>query len=125
MPSNWKVSDVVPIYKSKGNSANTFNYRPISHVSDLQDYAWSVKFVMNMLILLTHNLLSGSQFGFRPGGSQEAILCATHDWHLALQKGYIVLAVFFDLSKTFNFLFHDLILDSLLKVNIRGGLHKW
>ena len=60
-----------------------------------------------MNYLLSYNILSPRQFGFRPGNSmQEAlyILYVTNDWHHHMVDHGLsesVASVFFNLSKTF------------------------
>ncbi len=75
---------------------------------------------------LSNELLSFSQYGFRPGSStQEAILAATRDWHQTLECGGNVACVFLDLSKAFDSLPHSLILRSLSRIGVCGELFDW
>lgn len=63
--------------------------------------------------------MSDRQFGFRPGSSTlEAILSATKDWHKSLERGNSVICVFLDLSKAFDSLPHQLVLDSLASAGV-------
>ena len=79
-----------------------------------------------MHYLLSNSLLSPLQFGFRPGSStQEALLYATNDWHSYLDRGSSVAAVFFDLSKAFDKVPHNLLLTSLANIGIFGLLLSW
>ena len=71
-------------------------------------------------------MLSDHQFGFRPGSStQEAILSAIRDWHTSLEKQRSVGCIFFDLSKAFDSLPHQLVLDSLAACGVSGSLLQW
>ena len=75
---------------------------------------------------MEHHLLSDRQFGFLPGSSTlEAILTAVKDWHDILKGGGSIACVFLDLSKAFDSLPHDLIVNSLLRVGVCGILHSW
>ena len=79
-----------------------------------------------MHYLLSNNLLSTHQFGFHPGNSiQEALLCATDDWHIHLDEGYSVAAVFYDLSKGFDIVPHSKLIYVLRDFCISGSLLKW
>ena len=42
-----------------------------------------------------------------------------------MEKGKSVICVFFDLSKAFDSLPHDLIIESLVRVGVNGALLKW
>ena len=53
---------------------------------------------------------------------KEAILTAVKDWHDILEGGSVA-CVFLDLSKAFDSLPHDLIVNSLLRVGVCGILH--
>ena len=76
--------------------------------------------------LLENDLLSPSQFGFRPFSStQEALVIATNDWHQYLDRGTETASIFFDLSKAFDVLPHLVILDTLAKVGVHCPLYSW
>ena len=121
IPADWKSSRVVPIPKP-GDPSLAKNYRPISLlplVSKIQE-----RVVHN--VLWDHIHLSFSQYCFRPGSStQEAILAALRDWHHTLESGGSVVCVFLDLSKAFDSLPHSLVLKSLIRVGVGGGLLRW
>ena len=125
VPDDWKISNVTPFYKS-GETALMSNYRPISLLSLCSKILERIIHNKFMKHLVEHNLLLDRQFGFRPGSStQEAILTAVNDWHDILEGGGSVACVFLDLSKAFNSLPHDLIVNSLLSVGVCGILHTW
>ena len=73
-PSEWKLSNVVPVFKGQGSPSSVSNYRPISLFS-----------LPSKLLERIHNrlmtyLLSPHQFVFCPGSStQEALLYANND----------------------------------------------
>ena len=76
--------------------------------------------------LLENDLLSPSQFGFRPFSStQEALVTATNDWHQYFDHGTETASIFFDLSKAFDVLPHPVILDALAKVGVHCPLYSW
>ena len=103
VPSEWKLSNITPVFKGKGDPCCVANYRPI-YLLSLPSKVLE-RIVHNRLLkyLQSNNILSPCQFGFRPCSStQEALLFATNDWSLSLDKGTSVAAVFFDLSKAFD-----------------------
>lgn len=53
--------------------------------------------------LLSNNVLSSHQFGFRPDSStQEALLYAMNEWRVHLDKRFSVAALSYDLSEAFD-----------------------
>ena len=125
VPSQWKVSNVIPILKS-GDPSNASNYRPISLLSLVSKVLERIIFNQISHHLSINRLLSKSQFGFRSGFStQEALLSVTNDWHQLLSKNHQIAAVFFDVKKAFDSVPHTLILQSLSSVGISGPLLSW
>ena len=77
------------------------------------------RFVYNKLLhLLTNSLLHPHQFGFRPGN-------LTTSWHKYLDSKLDVAAIFFDLSKAFDTVPHQGLLQALSNVDVSGKLHEW
>ena len=75
VPSDWKVSNIVPIPKG-ADAAQCSNHRPISLLPLMSKVLERI--VHNHLLdfLLKHKRLSPLQFGFRPNSlTQEALLC--------------------------------------------------
>ena len=125
VPTDWKLSNVCPIFKS-GDRGAASNYRPISLLSLPSKVMERLIHIALMQHLLEHNLLSLEQFGFRPSSStQEAILTATRSWHKTLEERGSVACIFFDLSKAFDTLPHSLIMYSLARVGVCGDLYRW
>ena len=104
-----------------------YNYRPIFLLSVPSKLLERI--VHNRLLkhLLEYDLLSSSQFGFRPFSStHEALVTATNDWHQYLDSGTKTASIFFNLSKAFDVLLpHPVILDALAKVGVHGPLYSW
>ena len=124
-PKCWKTSNVVPIHK-KDSRSSVSNYRPISLLSIVSKVFERVVFNHLMSHLIEHGILSDIHFGFRPQRSaQDALLCATRDWHLSLDSGNSVSAVFFDLAKAFDSVPHEGVLACLKSSGITGPLLTW
>ena len=125
VPTDWKLSNITPVYKA-GDPSLVSNYRPISLLSLPSKILERI--VHNKLLdyFLSNSLLFRSQFGFQPSSStQEALISATTDWHKLLDSMANVAAVFFDLSKAFDSIPHSSILNALSGVGISGSLHQW
>jgi retron-type reverse transcriptase len=73
-----------------------------------------------------NNILSNSQFGFRQGKSTE-IACQTflNNIQEAMKNKYQVVGLFLDLTKAYDVLNHQILLDKLDTYEIRGLANKW
>ena len=64
--------------------------------------------------LQEHSLLTPHQSGFRPVHSTQDVLIKTMDnWRKELDSDHIVSALFVDLSKAFDTIVHELLLEKL------------
>ena len=125
VPTDWKLSNVTPVYKA-GDPKLAENYRPISLLSFPSKLLERIVHNRLLKYLLENDHLSPSQFGFRPFSStQEALITATNDWHQYLDCGIDTASIFFDLSKAFDVLPHSVILDALDRVGVHGPLYSW
>ena len=75
---------------------------------------------------LEENNFLKEQAGFRPNRSTQDILLKTIDvWKIALDDGQIVAAVLIDLSKAFDSIIHNLLLQKLHIYGIHGVELTW
>ena len=96
-PREWKIAKVTPIYKG-GTKCIPDNYRSISVLPAVTKLIERIIFNQ----LTKHGILSDSQSGFRPVHSTTtALLGATNDWFLNMDKGLLNGVIFLDLKKFF------------------------
>ena len=124
-PICWKMANVIPLFK-KNNRQLRNNYRPISLLVSLSKICEKVVFVR------LHNFLNNTGFfyrfqsGFRSGDSTVMQLTYIVDKiYKALEKGREVRAVFLDISKAFDRVWHRGLLAKLKSLGVNGPMLLW
>ena len=114
IPDSWKHSIVHPLFKS-GNPSDPANFRPISLVPVIMKVVERIVH-QQLYIYLSHNhLLASSQHGFRPRHSTEtALLSVTERILAATDRGEISMLCLLDLSKCFDVIDHELLMQKLM-----------
>ncbi|MFZ2537549.1 MAG: reverse transcriptase family protein, partial [Oscillospiraceae bacterium] len=125
LPSNWKLANIVPIYK-KGDRTSPGNYRPISLT------AISCKIMEKLLknkivdFVESLNLFSNDQHGFCKGRScLTNLLESFEEWTAALDEGYGIDIVFLDYQKAFDSVPHKRLIEKLKCYGIGGKILAW
>ena len=118
LPSSWKSSVVVPIYK-KGSRYNPLNYRPISLTSVACKCLERIIAKQLYEYLESNHILSDHQFGFRAGRStMDQLLLTYDDISLWLDGGRVVDLILFDFSKAFDVVSHSILLAKLVLLGV-------
>ena len=119
-PDAFKKSKIVPIFK-KGDSSLLTNYRPISILPTISKIFERVIYNQTYEYFNTNNLLAEEQYGFRTNHSTEYAAIKLVD-HLSKEMdiGNIPCALYIDLSKAFDTLSFDIILQKLKYYGIVG-----
>ena len=113
IPTDWKHSLVHPILKS-GDPTDPSNYRPISILPVISKIVERAVQRQLYHYLNSNKLLSPSQHGFRPQHSTETALTFVTDSILsATDQGHISLLCLIDLSKCFDVINHEKLLQKL------------
>ena len=111
LPSQWKLANVVPIFKA-GKKTNPSNYRPVSLT------CISCKLLEHIILHELNKQLDGkissNQHGFRKGLSCTTQLVGLwHEISREVDKGKCIQAAFLDFSKAFDRVSHGLLLQKL------------
>lgn len=125
VPLQWTQSLVVPLYKD-GDKTSANSYRPISLTSCIMRTMEHL--IQQRLIALVSTRLHPYQYGFRPHHStHHAIHHMLEDLHTAARQVQTKATpvVFLDLRKAFDRVWHDGLLDMLLRRGIHGRIWMW
>ena len=124
-PEQWKIANVIPIYK-KDNPMICNNYRPISLLCCVSKVFEKILFNHMYAFLKKNKLLNRNQSGFTPGdGTINQLINICNKIYSQFDNSDEVLAVFLDLSKAFDKVWHKGLIYKLKKIGITGNLLKW
>lgn len=122
-PGILKVAKVIPVYK-KGDRLKVENYRPISLLSTLSKIIERVIFNRIMDFITKYEILHDAQHGFRKKKStQTAIFSFLNKLYDNLDNGNKTIGLFMDLSKAFDLVDHELLLEKLNAYGMRGKIN--
>lgn len=125
MDISLKKAIVTPIHKG-AETCEASNFRPISILSTLSKIVEKLVKTRVMSFINRHNILHKSQFGFQSSkGTNDAIFSFLEKTYLNLNEGEVTAAVFCDLSKAFDCVNHDLLLQKLHIYGFRGVVLRW
>ena len=120
----WKYANVTPIHKKK-EKQDIKNYRSISLLPVCAKLFEKIVFKNIYNHLISNNLLTKNQSGFRPGDSTtNQLLFLVHSIHNVFEHNDSreVRSVFLDISKAFDKVWHTGLLYKLKQNGIDGKL---
>ena len=119
-PEKLKIAKVIPIFK-KGDEELFSNYRPISILPAISKIIEKVIYQQIYSFFQQNELFYGSQYDFRTNHSTEHAALELADRILySLDLNETPLSIFLDLSKAFDTLDHNILLNKLKHYGIRG-----
>jgi hypothetical protein len=119
--SQWKISNVCPVYKQKGDKRDISNYRPIALLSTKIFEKVIYKSLYEFCVL--HNVLISENSGFKKNYSTvNQLIAFTHKIYKAIDFGHDVCAIFLDVSKAFDKVWHEGLIFKLKQIGICDNL---
>lgn len=124
-PLKLKTSKIIPIYK-KNNKNSLENYRPVSLNSSFSKIFEHCMLDRLFSYLKKYNILCDEQHGFTPGKSTTtAIQALITDIVNCMEVGECPVGIFCDLSRAFDCVQHDTLLERMYLCGIRGVVLEW
>jgi hypothetical protein len=124
-PFELKLACVTPIYKG-GDDMIFSNYRPVSVLPVFSKVFERIMHIRLMNYINKKGILTKYQFAFRKGHSTYMPLLQLVDRvSNALDRGDYACGIFLDLSKAFDTVNHNILLNKLMAYGIRGNALKW
>lgn len=124
-PSAWKLANVLPLFKKDDRQLKT-NYRPVSLLPSLSKICEKVAFFHLFNFLSKIGFFYLFQSGFRPGDSTVMqLVYIVHKIYEVLEEGCEMRAVFLDISKAFDRVWHRGLIAKLRSIGVEGNLLNW
>lgn len=120
-PTALKTAKIIAIPKSE-SATQPHQFRPISLISGLSKVLENVIKIRIQSFYTRTQFFCNSQFGFTEGKSTEdALLDFTQHVYTGINFGKKMSALFLDITKAFDTIDHELLLQALELSGIRGG----
>jgi len=120
-----KKAKIKPLFK-KGDGQDIKNYRPTSILSVFSKPLEKLMHNRLLLFLKKHNILACEQHGFMESKSTET---ASHSFiqsvQEALDRHLHAVGIFLNISKAYDIINHNRLLDKLDSYGIRGSVNNW
>lgn len=124
-PDRLKLSLIKPLHK-KGSKTNIDNYRPIALTPIISKIFEKVMSKRLLEFLDKYKIIVNQQYGFRQNKSTTlAIYNLIKTVMTNLNNRIPSCAIFLDLSKAFDLVDHDILIEKMEKYGIRGPAKEW
>ena len=115
---SWKIAEVSPVPKS-GDSEEPCNHRPISLLPVLSKVSERLAHRQFADFLSANKKLAKTQSGnCKLHSTETALLCVTDDLLRAMDYKKVSVIVLLDMSKAFDSVHHDILLQKLHELGI-------
>ena len=123
VPEEWCISNIIPLYKNKGDICNPDNYRGISIVSCSGKLFTSVLNQRSGIFIDGYGLIGSEQGGFRKGRSTiDHVFVLKTLIDLYLNKRKRIYCCFIDYKKAFDNVSRVSLWTKMLSLNINGQI---
>lgn len=120
-----KIAKVIPIHKT-GDKQKFTNYRPISILSQFSKILEKIFHKRLFSYVDKQNILCEQQYGFRPDRTTTlALVDLVEKISNAIANKQYAVGVFLDLTKAFDTVNYELLLQKLYRYGIRGVAFSW
>ena len=124
-PNKMKIAKIVPIHKGK-NKSNPNNYRPIALLPSFSKILEKLFHNRIEQFITSNNILNPNQHGFtKKKSTVSATLSLTDHIIQSFDKKLISIGVFTDISKAFDCVDHQILLNKLKNYGIRYSALLW
>lgn len=124
-PSKLKISVVKPLYK-KGSKLDAANYRPISLLPTISKFFEKLMYIRLENYFASKHYLNTCQFGVKKDSNTTlAIDTFLEQIVKSIENNEYIVGIFCDLSKAFDCIDHDILLNKLYYYGIREKQSKW
>ena len=125
IPREWKHHSITPIYKS-GDKSSVSKYRPVSLLCIVSKVLERLIYVNLGKFILSHDVISPSQFGFlKHRSTTQQLLVFIDKVHHILNSNNKSDVIYLDFSKAFDSVPHHELLSKIWKIGINGNLWRW
>jgi hypothetical protein len=119
-PKKWKRANVTPVHKKNAKNIVS-NYRPISLLPLCGKIFEKIIYDNMYTHFFGNKLISDKQSGYRRNDSTiKQLLSITHKIYKAFDDGEEIRAVFLDISRAFDRVWHDGIIFKLRQMGVEG-----
>ena len=124
-PRDW-ANGLITVIPKTGKASDPANWRPITQTSIFAKIFEKIIHNRVASYFVDNQILSQYQYGFRKGKStQEAIFDLVKFIYSALNHKKLVGAVCLDVSKAFDCIDHNILLQKMAKIGFTGSSLKW
>ena len=117
-PNKWKKANVIPVYKKNEKNLTT-NYRPISLLPLCGKIFEKIIYDSLYTYINENKFISDDQSGYRRGDSTiKQLITITNEIHKTFDQGNELRAVFLDISKAFDRVWHEGLIFKLKQLGI-------